>query len=110
MIQFSELNLIPFIGQTVHFHPDAHTRLAAIVVEVHPIQRDDQSIIRPAVDLQICNLNGKMQFQTEVPCFDDNGFVGCWSLINEMELIQLSSPEDDEELPGSKSNYHTGNQ
>lgn len=107
-IQFTELASVPSIGQLLHFHPDKHTRLAAFVVEVHPIERDETSILlRPKVDLQICKLDGTFSFRKGVEPYDDEEIKGRWSFPNEMPLvIEDEDVDDDEQRVGSKSNAH----
>jgi hypothetical protein len=108
MIQFTELQEVPFIGQIVHYYPDKHTRLAAIVVEVHPIEREDANgiMLRPKLDLQICKTDGVIRFKKDVPPFDDDLRMTCWSFVNEMGVMVKDEEIDDERLRGTQSNAH----
>lgn len=109
MIQFGEKDLVPFIGQTLHYHPDTFTRLAAICVEVYPVTRDNgQQIIRPEVNLQICKLDGKWEFKKNVAPHDeeDSGIKGKWTFPNEYPVEQKDESVDDEEILGTNNNCH----
>lgn len=109
MIQFGEKDTVPFIGQLLHYHPDANTRLAAFCVEVLPVARDTGGeIIRPNVNLQICKPDGKWEFKKNVEPLDpdEEGIEGRWTFPNEHPVEIKDETVDDEELLGTNNNCH----
>lgn len=112
MISFTEIRDVPFIGQTVHFFPNPKEKFAAIVVEVHPLSRDDgQTLQRPKVNLFVLEPNGEETAHVEVEPLNienpDAVVKDQWCFVNEFATLQ-SSDLTDEELPGTKSNHHVG--
>lgn len=111
MISYTETNLVPFIGQIVHFYPDKQTRLAAFIVNTFPLKRSDDTgeIIRPNVSLQVCKTDGKLHFEKSVDPIDPenpDNITDRWSFANEIALeIEI---ENDEECEGVNANFHVG--
>lgn len=111
MLQYTELAEIPFIGQIVHYYPDKHTRLAALVIEVHKITREDsQELVRPPINLKVWQPDGKVVTVLHVFSFQEETFVERWSFINEIATLQKKDDEDldDENILGTNSNSHVG--
>lgn len=111
MISFTEIRDVPFIGQIVHFFKDNSEKFAAIVTQVHPLEREEgQELIRPKIDAQIF-IGERMLFKSEIdPLNIENPEATIkdqWCFVNEFATLQNNDILD-EELPGTKSNHHVG--
>lgn len=111
-MNYSEVSSLPFVGQLIHYHPDQHTRLAAIVTEVHPMSRDEfANLQKPRVSLFFFQADGKTSHKEDVPCADpdaDGGLNSSWSFHNEVSIDQKEPEGNEEQFLGTQSNLHVG--
>lgn len=100
---------IPFVGETLSYHPDKTHRFAAICVEVHDIDIEE----RPKLNLQVFQPNGEVSFIEKVPPVkvDIEGgepeLAESWSFLHEHEL-QHDPDFEDEGCLGTQTNVHVG--
>lgn len=112
MIQHTEIEQIPFIGQIVHFWPDPSQKFAAIVVETFPANRNDGGDLnRPNVNLQVYSPGGDTTFFPSVPPLDIESspetFKDVWTFVNEFATLQTDEV-DEETILGTKANFWVG--
>lgn len=116
MIQHTEIEQIPFIGQVVHFWPNPSQKFAAIVTETFPANRDDGGdLARPEVNLRIFFPSGpefyKDHAMENVKPLDiessPESFKDVWTFVNEFATLQTDDI-DEETIPGTKANFWVG--
>ena len=103
------MNTNPFVGQWVDFYPDNHTRLAALVVEVH--LPSDSPTFRPNVNLIAFKPDGLSDVWLEVepveaqPDEDYPELSEKWGFQHEFMLQQDEGHHD---YMGTNTNEHVG--
>lgn len=109
----TEMSVVPRIGDIVHYYPNNKTRNAAVVCNVLPLKRDDNTEIeRPSLSLRVFDAEGNSSFRRDVPPVDPEDdeaqSSGCWSFKDEIATLQKDE-EDSEDQEGVHSNIHVGN-